>query len=87
MIGLIDGLKIGAGAAGGFLVALALSVTVWQPSAKREAIASERAVQLAKSMSIIQKRTKTDAAVNQLDDGALCRELGGVWNQADNVCN
>lgn len=87
MIGLIDGLKIGSGAAGGFLVALTLSTTVWEPAAKREAVASERAAQLAKSMSIIQKRTKTDAAVNQLDDGALCRELGGKWMQPENICN
>ncbi|WP_312222552.1 hypothetical protein [Rhizobium rhizoryzae] len=83
MIGLIDGLKIGAGAAGGFLVALALSVTAWQPSAKREAIASERAAQLAKFISIIQKRTKTDAAVSKLDNRFLCLELGGLPDECD----
>ena len=87
MIGLLDWLKIAAGACVGFLLAIIISVSVLQPAAKREAVANERAMQLARSMGVIKERAKTDDAINDLDTGALCRELGGEWMREQGVCH
>lgn len=61
--------------------------TVWLlPDARNEGREMERADALKKSIELIQKRSKTNAEIRVFDTGALCRELGGRWVPADNVC-
>lgn len=83
MFGILDWFKIGAGAIGGFIVAAALVTLIaqssWIPEAREEAKQQERAAALQKSMDLIQERSKTNEAISQMDDPALCASLGGMY--------
>lgn len=41
---------------------------------------AERSAALQKSVEILRERSKTNEEVRTMDDAALCRQLGGVWN-------
>lgn len=81
--GILDLLKLGAGAIAGAIIAAAfvtlLANASWIPTAREEAKQEERAAQLQKSMDLIQERNKTNENVSKLDDSGLCAALGGVF--------
>lgn len=75
-------IKLGIGALAGAALAAAVVTLIatysWIPSAKEETRQQERAAALQQAMDLIQQRSKTNAEIRNLDDGALCAELGGV---------
>lgn len=58
------------------IVALAAS----HVTAYRAGAASERTSALTRSVEALRARSKTNEAIKNMDDAALCRELGGVWS-------
>lgn len=82
MFGLIDRIKIGAGALAGAALAAAIvsliAQTSWIPEARKEARQQERSAALQHAMDLIEARSKTNAEIRNLDDAGLCHELGGV---------
>lgn len=84
MVGLLDALKIGSGAAAGFLACLSINALIWQPAAEREARAAERT-----SLTAI-----TNIAIGELSNEAdkarvrrrLCVERGGLHLNATGEC-
>ena len=84
--GILDYLKIGAGALMGALVAGAIAYTVghWRGVDEGKALAEAAAVQ--HSLEVIKERNDTNAKVNDLDDAGLCAALGGRWMPGNNVC-
>lgn len=85
---MIDKLSlIGGVLIGGFIVFLGFGVVndLWLlPRAVEQGRALERADTLKKAMELVQKRSRTNADVRNLDDSAICAELGGVLK--DGVC-
>lgn len=59
---------------------------IWLPNARDEGREIERAATLKRSMELIEQRSKTNAEIRNLDDGALCRALGGKWVPENNIC-
>lgn len=86
MFGILDYLKIGAGAALGFAATYALSAAIWQPQARHEGATAERAAIMARSIEAMQERAGTDAEIRKMDDASLCSELGGIWLPDENTC-
>lgn len=76
------------GAAGGalsvFLIMQAVNALWIIPAARDAGREMERAAILQQAMKNIETRSKTNAEIRNLDDGALCRELGGVYE--DGIC-
>lgn len=71
------------GAVGGFLIFSAVNALWWLPAARSEGRALERAASIARSIEIIQQRSRTNAEINALTPGALCSELGGVFENGE----
>jgi hypothetical protein len=86
MIGILDAVKMAAGAALGFAAASLMSMAVWQPQARYEGAAAERAAIMARSIEAMQERAGTDAEIRKMDDASLCSELGGFWVPDENAC-
>lgn len=84
MIGILDGLKIGAGAILGGVVAWAFALIVVVPAAREAERQAIRAETLEKAIDLVQERSRTNADVRRLSDSDICRELGGVWQ--DGIC-
>lgn len=76
------------GAAGGalavFLIMQAVNALWIIPAARDAGREMERAAILKQAMENIETRGKTNDEIRNLDDGALCRELGGVFK--DGAC-
>lgn len=73
MFGLLDWLKIGAGAALGASLA-------WMPAfylGKHEGRQAERQATLTRSVEVLRERNATDDQIRNMDDAGLCRALGG----------
>ncbi|MDP9837619.1 putative membrane protein [Neorhizobium huautlense] len=84
MIGLLDGLKLGAGAVAGFVACLSINALVWQPAAEREARAAERAsLQAATTIAIGELSNEADKARVRR---RLCIERGGLYLNATGEC-
>jgi len=83
MFGILDAFKLGLGAIGGAAVAVLFCYLVIVPSAKNDARQEERSAQLQKSMELIQQRGKVNDALENMDAGAICRELGGMLVNGD----
>lgn len=85
---MISRLSLILGAAGGalavFLIMQAVNALWIIPAARDAGREMERAAILQQAMENIETRSKTNAEIRNLDDGALCRELGGVYE--DGVC-
>lgn len=82
MFGILDAIKMGASALIAGLVAFYLGHAIGKSTGR----ALERGDALARSIELIKERSKTNEDVGRMDDAALCRDLGGVWVQDDNVC-
>lgn len=76
MFGLLDWLKIGAGAILGAAL-IAGPVYLYGVHAGKTAAATEA---LKKSVEILRERNLTDEMVSGMSDDDLCRALGGVLN-------
>lgn len=87
MFGLLDIPKIALAGAVGFLACYLVATIFWLPNARQEAIAGERAAVMARAIDVLKERGKNDAQISRMGDDALCIELGGVWDQAENVCD
>lgn len=78
------------GAAGGalavFLIMQAINALWVIPSARDAGREMERAATLKRSMELIEQRSKTNAEIRNLDNGALCRALGGKWVPENLIC-
>ncbi|PDT47345.1 hypothetical protein CO661_14275 [Sinorhizobium fredii] len=87
MLGLVaaiwQGRQYAIGAAAGFLIFSAVNALWWLPAARSEGRALERAASIARSIEIIQQRSRTNAEINALTPGALCSELGGVFENGE----
>ncbi len=84
MFGILDALKIGGGAAAGFLGCLSINALVWQPSAEREARDAERAsLQAATNIAIGELSNEADKARVRR---RLCIERGGLYLNASGEC-
>lgn len=81
MFGLIDYLKIGVGFAAGFLVAFLPAFAL----GKYEGRQLERQAVIQRSIQAYQKRERIDHDVSGLDAARLCRELGGLPDQCDEL--
>lgn len=79
---LIVGAVFGALAA--FLIMQATNALWVIPAAREAGREIERAAILKQAMKNIETRSKTNAEIRNLDDGALCRELGGLYE--DGIC-
>lgn len=75
------------GAVGGFLLFSAVNALWWAPAAREEGRALERAAAVARSIEIIKERGRTNAEINALSPGDLCRELGGIWVHENKRCD
>lgn len=84
MLALLRYWQVAVGAVLGAVLMFTYATAVLEPRARQEGRADERADALARSMEIIQERSRTDADVRNLDAASLCRELGGVFT--DNRC-
>jgi hypothetical protein len=80
LIGLVIGFILS------WAVLAAVNQFVWLPAARNEGRDIERAAVLKQAMKNIEQRGKTNAEIRVLNDGALCRELGGIWVPENNVC-
>ena len=80
MLGLLDWLKLGAGAVAGALLAAGPLYLI----GKHDGRLAERAEILTRSVEILRERNATDDEVKGMDDAALCAALGGVF--ADGAC-
>ncbi|WP_276120391.1 hypothetical protein [Pararhizobium qamdonense] len=87
---MISRVSLAAGGILGLIIGLLLyhliNIAVWRPVAVNEGREIERGAILRQAMKNIEQRGKTNAEIRVLDTGALCRELGGHWVPADNVC-
>jgi len=87
---IFDKLNLAAGAAAGaalvFVTYTTFNALLILPAAREEGRALERAAALAKSIELIQQRSKTNVEIGKLGDDALCRELGGVWMHDPDRC-
>jgi len=84
MFGLLDWVKIGGGAAVGFLACLSINALVWQPSAEREVRAAERAsLQAATNIAIGELSNEADKARVRR---RMCIERGGLYLNASGEC-
>lgn len=85
---MISRLSLILGAAGGalsvFLIMQAVNALWIIPAARDAGREMERAAILQQAMKNIETRSKTNAEIRNLDDGALCRELGGLYE--DGIC-
>lgn len=79
MIDVLDAAKMAGGALLGATAVIAYTQFVSLPAARSEGRALERADTLKKAIDLVQERSRTNADVRNLDDGAICVELGGVW--------
>lgn len=82
-LSLIGGLLIG-----GLVVFLGYGLVndIWLlPRATEQGRALERTETLKRAIELVQERSRTNADVRNLDDGAICAELGGVW--LDGICH
>lgn len=84
VIPLITGLKLAAGAILGGVVVYAYVQAFTLPAVREAERQAIRAETLEKAIELYQTRSRTNADVKRLDDAAVCRELGGVWN--DGLC-
>lgn len=84
MFGLFDALKIGAGAAAGFVLCLTINALVWQPAAEREAREAERAaLQAATSKAIGELSNEADKARVRR---RICIERGLLYSNRTGEC-
>lgn len=84
MLGLLDYLKIGGGAALGFVACLSINALVWRPAAEAEAREAERAsLQAATTIAIGELSNEADKARVRR---RLCIERGGVYLNATGLC-
>jgi hypothetical protein len=84
MFCLLDALKIGVGAAAGFVLCLTLNALLWLPEAEREARAQERAtLQAATNTAIGELTNEADKARVRR---RLCIERGGLYSYGTGVC-
>jgi len=67
-----------------FLIMQAVNALWVIPAARDAGREMERAAILQQAMKNIETRSKTNAEIRNLDDGALCRELGGLYE--DGIC-
>lgn len=67
------------GAAVAAFGALAVALTVSHVYAYRAGATSEREAVLARSIEVLRERNRTDDEISRMDDGSLCRALGGRW--------
>lgn len=72
MIGLLDWVKLGAGAAVGAVVAY--QVGHWR--GEDDGRAAERMAAIERAKELIEERAKDDAEIDRLDDAGWCREFG-----------
>ena len=85
MLGVLDWIKIGGGAAAGFVVCLSINALIWQPAAEREARAAERAsLQAATTIAIGEISNEADKARVRR---RLCIERGGLYLNATGECS
>lgn len=84
MTGLLDALKLGAGAIIGGIVVLGYALVVVVPAARENERQIIRAETLERAIDLYQERSRTNADVQRLSDSDICRELGGVF--IDGVC-
>lgn len=84
MIGLLDAIKVGAGAILGGVVVYSYAHAFTIPAAREAERQVIRAATLEKAIDLVQERSRNNADVKKLDDAAVCRELGGMWR--DGVC-
>lgn len=63
----------------GAVVALAGALTWSHVAAYRSGAAKERAAMLERSVENLRERNATDERVENMDDGELCRAIGGVF--------
>ncbi len=80
MFGLLDWIKLGAGAVAGALLAAGPLYLI----GKHDGRLAERAEILTRSVEILRERNATDDEIKGMDDAALCAALGGVF--ADGAC-
>ncbi len=71
---------------GGALIAAVLLCGGGYVKGRIDGRSLERTVALQNSINLIQERNETNVEIGRMDDAALCRELGGVWVQPDNIC-
>ena len=64
------------------VLALAGLLTFSHVEAYRAGAASERQVILTRSVEVLRERNATDDQIRSLDDGGLCRALGGRVSDA-----
>lgn len=66
----------------GLMLAVVLALGASYTAVYRAGVASERSAALTRSVQVLRERGKTNETVKNMDDAALCRQLGGVWNNA-----
>lgn len=79
---MISTIKALAAAAAAIVATLALCIVIYsvklRPDNIDEGKTIERTAALQKSMDLIKERGINNEEIRNLDDGSLCRELGGV---------
>lgn len=87
MFGLLDYLKIGAGAALGACLAWAVAYPVAYHRGDVAGRAAEQAAARTRALDLIQKRSEDNAEISAMDIAGVCAELGGRWVPDEDRCD
>lgn len=86
MLSLLDTIKLGGAAFGGFAFGSLLFYQIGHWNSEDFGREAERSAARERAMDLIKQRSEDNEAISRLDMAGLCVELGGVWVPERSEC-